>query len=212
MIRVLLVDDQPLIRQGLKAIFEATGEIKVVAEAASGNEAIAAAKARDIDVVCLDIRMPDGDGIYATTEINKQDNPPAVIIITTFDLDEYVFGALEAGACGVMLKDSPMTDLIQGVKHAASGEGMVDAAVTKRVIAEFGRRKARATVDSALLTPRELECIRALGNGLTNIEIGRELYLEPSTVKTHLSSAMAKVGASSRVQLVIWAFRAGVVS
>ncbi|AKK02494.1 response regulator [Corynebacterium epidermidicanis] len=210
MIRVLLVDDQPLIRQGLKAIFEATGEITVVAEAASGNEAIA--KARDVDVVCMDIRMPDGDGIYATTEINKQENPPAIIVITTFDLDEYVFGALEAGACGVMLKDSPMADLIEGVKRAASGEGMVDAAVTKRVIAEFGRRKARAVVDSELLTARELDCVRALGQGLTNIEIGRELYLEPSTVKTHLSSAMAKVGASSRVQLVIWAFRAGVVS
>lgn len=209
MIRVLLVDDQPLIRQGLKAIFEATGEITVATEAASGNEAIA--KAHDVDVVCMDIRMPDGDGIYATTEINKQNNPPAIIVITTFDLDEYVFGALEARACGVMLKDSPMTDLIEGVKRAASGEGMVDAAVTKRVIAEFGRRKARAVVDSELLTARELDCVRALGRGLTNIEIGRELYLEPSTVKTHLSSAMAKVGASSRVQLVIWAFRAGVV-
>ncbi|MEJ5927532.1 response regulator transcription factor [Corynebacterium sp. H128] len=212
MIRALLVDDQPLIRQGLKAIFEATGKISVIGEAGSGKEALTAVLRLNPDVVCMDIRMPEGDGIWATSEIQKLNDPPAVIVITTFDLDEYVFGALEAGACGVLLKDSPMDVLVEGVTRAASGEGLVDAALTRRVIAEFGRRKTRAVTDPKELTPREIDCVRALGQGLSNIEIGQKLFLEPSTVKTHLSSAMAKVGVTSRVQLVIWAFRAGVVS
>lgn len=212
MIRVLLVDDEPLIRSGIKAILEASSDITVVGEADTGTRAIEQARSLDIDVVCMDIRMPDGDGIWATKQITAAPDHPAVLIITTFDLDEYVFGVLEAGACGVLLKDSPMDAFVEGVRRAAAGEGMVDAALTGRVIAEFARRKARAVVDSDELTARELDCVRALGRGLSNIEIGRELYLEPSTVKTHLSSAMAKVGVASRVQLVIWAFRAGVVS
>lgn len=212
MIRVLLVDDEPLIRSGIKAILEASSDITVVGEADTGTRAIEQAHSLDIDVVCMDIRMPDGDGIWATKQITAAPDHPAVLIITTFDLDEYVFGVLEAGACGVLLKDSPMDAFVEGVRRAAAGEGMVDAALTGRVIAEFARRKARAVVDSDELTARELDCVRALGRGLSNIEIGRELYLEPSTVKTHLSSAMAKVGVASRVQLVIWAFRAGVVS
>lgn len=212
MIRIVLVDDEPLIRQGLKAIFEATGEIQVIGEASSGNEAVRVVGVLRPDVVCMDIRMDDGDGITATQAITAQPDAPAVIVITTFSLDEYVFGALEAGACGVLLKDSSMELLIEGVRRAASGEGLVDATLTRHVIDEFARRKTRATVDSDVLTPRELDCVRALGEGLTNVDIGKKLYLEPSTVKTHLSSAMLKTGASSRVQLVIWAFRAGVVS
>lgn len=212
MIKVLLVDDEPLIRGGLKAILEASGDIQVIGEAGSGNAAVTLATELQPDVVCMDIRMPDGDGISATSRITASEPHPGVLVITTFDLDEYVFGALEAGACGVLLKDSPMDVLVDGVRRAASGEGVVDSTLTGRVIAEFARRKARAVVDSDELTARELDCVRALGRGLTNVEIGRELYLEPSTVKTHLSSAMAKVGASSRVQLVIWAFRAGVIS
>lgn len=156
--------------------------------------------------------MPDGDGLSATREIRALDPAPNVIVITTFDMDEYVFGALEAGACGILLKDSPMETLVEGVRRAASGEGLVDAALTRRVIAEFARRKTGVGLASAGLTPRERDCVIALCQGFSNTEIARSLFLEPSTVKTHLSSAMAKTGTHNRVQLAIWAFRNNVVS
>ena len=160
----------------------------------------------------MDIRMPDGDGLEATRLIQQLNPPPAVIVITTFDLDEYVFGALEAGACGILLKDSPMDALVEGVQRAALGEGLVDAALTRRVITEFTRRKMTITPDTSTLTPRELDCVVQLCRGLSNNDIASELYLEPSTVKTHLSSAMSKTGAENRVQLVIWAFKNNIVS
>lgn len=212
MIRVLLADDEPLIRAGLATILQASGSITIVGEVSTGKQAVAEAQRLQPDVICMDIRMPDGDGLEATRLIQQLDPTPAVIVITTFDLDEYVFGALEAGACGILLKDSPMDALVEGVQRAALGEGLVDAALTRRVITEFTRRKMTITPDTSTLTPRELDCVVQLCRGLSNNDIASELYLEPSTVKTHLSSAMSKTGAENRVQLVIWAFKNNVVS
>lgn len=212
MIRVLLADDEPLIRAGLATILQASGSITIVGEVSTGKQAVAEAQRLQPDVICMDIRMPDGDGLEATRLIQQLDPTPAVIVITTFDLDEYVFGALEAGACGILLKDSPMDALVEGVQRAALGEGLVDAALTRRVITEFTRRKMTITPDTSTLTPRELDCVIQLCRGLNNNDIASELYLEPSTVKTHLSSAMSKTGAENRVQLVIWAFKNNIVS
>ena len=212
MIRVLLADDEPLIRAGLATILQASGSITIVGEVSTGKQAVAEAQRLHPDVICMDIRMPDGDGLEATRLIQQLDPTPAVIVITTFDLDEYVFGALEAGACGILLKDSPMDALVEGVQRAALGEGLVDAALTRRVITEFTRRKMTITPDTSTLTPRELDCVVQLCRGLSNNDIASELYLEPSTVKTHLSSAMSKTGAENRVQLVIWAFKNNIVS
>ena len=212
MIRVLLADDEPLIRAGLSTILQASGHITVVGEASTGQQAVTEAQRLHPDVICMDIRMPDGDGLEATRLIQQLNPTPAVIVITTFDLDEYVFGALEAGACGILLKDSPMDALVEGVQRAALGEGLVDAALTRRVITEFTRRKMTITPDTSTLTPRELDCVIHLCRGLSNNDIASELYLEPSTVKTHLSSAMSKTGAENRVQLVIWAFKNNIVS
>ena len=212
MIRVLLADDEPLIRAGLATILQASGSITIVGEVSTGQQAVAEAQRLQPDVICMDIRMPDGDGLEATRLIQQLNPTPAVIVITTFDLDEYVFGALEAGACGILLKDSPMDALVEGVQRAALGEGLVDAALTRRVITEFTRRKMTITPDTSTLTPRELDCVVQLCRGLSNNDIASELYLEPSTVKTHLSSAMSKTGAENRVQLVIWAFKNNIVS
>ena len=212
MIRVLLADDEPLIRAGLATILQASGSITIVGEVSTGKQAVAEARRLQPDGICMDIRMPDGDGLEATRLIQQLDPTPAVIVITTFDLDEYVFGALEAGACGILLKDSPMDALVEGVQRAALGEGLVDAALTRRVITEFTRRKMTITPDTSTLTPRELDCVVQLCRGLSNNDIASELYLEPSTVKTHLSSAMSKTGAENRVQLVIWAFKNNIVS
>ena len=212
MIRVLLADDEPLIRTGLATILQASGSITIVGEVSTGKQAVAEAQRLQPDVICMDIRMPDGDGLEATRLIQQLDPTPAVIVITTFDLDEYVFGALEAGACGILLKDSPMDALVEGVQRAALGEWLVDSALTRRVITEFTRRKMTITPDTSTLTPRELDCVVQLCRGLSNNDIASELYLEPSTVKTHLSSAMSKTGAENRVQLVIWAFKNNIVS
>jgi len=212
MIRVLLADDEPLIRAGLATILQASGSITIVGEVSTGKQAVAEAQRLQPDVICMDIRMPDGDGLEATRLIQQLDPTPAVIVITTFDLDEYVFGALEAGACGILLKDSPMDALVEGVQRAALGEGLVGAALPRRVITEFTRRKMTITPDTSTLTPRELDCVVQLCRGLSNNDIASELYLEPSTVKTHLSSAMSKTGAENRVQLVIWAFKNNIVS
>ena len=212
MIRVLLADDEPLIRAGLSTILQASGHITVVGEASTGQQAVTEAQRLHPDVICMDIRMPDGDGLEATRLIQQLNPTPAVIVITTFDLDEYVFGALEAGACGILLKDSPMDALVEGVQRAATRRRACRRRLTRRVITEFTRRKMTITPDTSTLTPRELDCVIQLCRGLSNNDIASELYLEPSTVKTHLSSAMSKTGAENRVQLVIWAFKNNIVS
>ena len=213
MISVLLVDDQSVVRAGLQVILESAGDIRVVGEASNGPSAVALARRLTPDVVCMDVRMPGGDGIAATRAIVSVDpaTAPAVLVITTFDLDEYVFGALEAGASGFMLKDCDPDDLIDAVRALADGRGLVDSAVTRRVIAEFGRRIRPQSHDDAvnLLTPREADIVRVLAQGRSNAEIAAELFIEPNTVKSHLTRAMTKIGTRDRLQTVIWAYQHG---
>jgi DNA-binding NarL/FixJ family response regulator len=213
-IRVVLADDQGVVRAGFRMFLESAGDVEVVGEATNGPEAVRLCRRLAPDVVCMDVRMPGGDGLAATREIVAGDEPrPAVLVVTTFDLDEYVFGALEAGASGFVLKDTEPDDLVEAVRRVAAGEGLVDHAVTRRVIAEFARRRpATPAVDgaAAALTARETEIVRLLAGGLSNAEIAAELVVEVSTVKSHLGRAMTKIGTRDRVQTVVWAHRHGV--
>ncbi|GIJ30159.1 DNA-binding response regulator [Micromonospora qiuiae] len=216
MIRVMLVDDQAVVRAGFRVVLEQAGDIEVVAEASSGSAAVDLARRLRPEVICMDVRMPGGDGLTATRRIiaDAAESPPAVLVVTTFDLDEYVFGALESGASGFILKDCEPEDLIDAVRRLASGQGLVDQAVTRRVISEFARRRPAPRADAAAahqLTAREIEIIGLLARGLSNVEIGNELFIETSTVKSHLGRAMAKIGARDRLQTVVWAYQNGVV-
>jgi DNA-binding NarL/FixJ family response regulator len=216
-IRVVLADDQSVVRAGFRVILELAGGIEVVGECGDGPSAVRLARDLSPDVVCMDVRMPGGDGLAATREITAGDpngSGPAVLVVTTFDLDEYVFGALEAGASGFVLKDSEPDDLVDAVRRLARGQGLVDQAVTRRVIAEFARRKpARAPVAEAeQLTARETDIVRLLAQGMSNAEIARELVIETTTVKSHLTRAMAKLGVRDRLQLVVWAYRNGMAA
>ncbi|WP_380168375.1 response regulator [Jannaschia sp. R86511] len=222
----MLVDDQAVIRAGFRFLLEQADDNQVVAEAPNGPMAVELARRHRPDVVCMDVRMPGGDGLAATREIVAGDAPgvsagvsagpdgsgPVVLVVTTFDLDEYVFGALEAGAGGFILKDCEPEELIDAVRRLAAGHGLIDQAVTRRVITEFARRKAppQPTADlAAQLTAREAEIVRLLARGLSNAEIAQELVVETSTVKSHLGRAMAKVGTRDRLQTVVWAYRNG---
>lgn len=217
MIRVMLVDDQAVVRAGFRFLLEQADDIEVVAEASNGPTAVELARRHGPDVVCMDVRMPGGDGLAATREIvaggaGAGTTTPAVLVVTTFDLDEYVFGALEAGAGGFILKDCEPEELIDAVRRLADGHGLIDQAVTHRVITEFARRKAppAPAVDAAAqLTAREAEIVRQLARGLSNAEIAKELVVETSTVKSHLGRAMAKVGTRDRLQTVVWAYQNG---
>ncbi|MEU4363819.1 response regulator transcription factor [Promicromonospora sp. NPDC023987] len=217
MIRVMLVDDQAVVRAGFRFLLEQADDIEVVAEASNGPTAVELARRHGPDVVCMDVRMPGGDGLAATREIvaggaGAGTTTPAVLVVTTFDLDEYVFGALEAGAGGFILKDCEPEELIDAVRRLADGHGLIDQAVTHRVITEFARRKAppAPAVDAAAeLTAREAEIVRQLARGLSNAEIAEELVVETSTVKSHLGRAMAKVGTRDRLQTVVWAYQNG---
>jgi DNA-binding NarL/FixJ family response regulator len=210
-IRVVLADDQSVVRAGFRVILELAGDIEVVGECADGPTAVRLARRLDPDVVCMDVRMPGGDGLTATREIvSGAGSAPAVLVVTTFDLDEYVFGALEAGASGFVLKDAEPDDLVDAVRRLAGGYGLVDQAVTRRVIAEFARRQPARTsaMDPAhQLTPRETDIVRLLAQGMSNAEIARELVIETSTVKSHLGRAMAKIGVRDRLQTVVWAYQ-----
>jgi DNA-binding NarL/FixJ family response regulator len=215
MIKVLLVDDQAVVRAGFRVLLEDAGDIEVVGEASNGPAAVREAERLRPDVVCMDVRMPGGDGLAATRRIveGRQD-PPAVLVVTTFDLDDYVFGALEAGASGFILKDCEPAELIEAIRKLADGEGLVDQTVTRRVIAEFARRRRRPEPGPeavGLLTARETEIVLLLAKGMSNDEIARELFVETSTVKSHLRRAMTKIGARDRVQTVVWAFTNGLV-
>ncbi len=217
MIRVMLVDDQAVVRAGFRFLLEEADDIEVVAEASNGPAAVELARRHHPDVVCMDVRMPGGDGLAATREIVALGSDTAVLVVTTFDLDEYVFGALEAGASGFILKDCEPEELIDAVRRLADGHGLIDQAVTRRVITEFARRTAppRSAADEAAaaaqLTAREAEIVRQLARGLSNAEIAQELVVETSTVKSHLGRAMAKVGTRDRLQTVVWAYQNGLV-
>ena len=216
MTRVVLVDDQAVVRAGFTVILESEG-LEVVGEASNGADAVRVARRERPDVVCMDVRMPGGDGITATRALAGPGvvDPVPVLVVSTFDLDDYVFGALEAGASGFLLKDAEPDVLVDAVRRVASGEGLVDQTLTRRVIDEFARRRSPATPDevaSGLLTSREHDILALLCRGQSNAEIAATLYLEASTVKSHLSRIMTKTGMRDRVQLVVWAYEHGIAA
>jgi DNA-binding NarL/FixJ family response regulator len=213
-IRVLVVDDQELVRAGFSVILAAAGGITVVAEAADGEAAVAQAAALQPHVVLMDIRMPGMDGIEATRLITQAKPAPKVVILTTFDLDDYVYAALRAGASGFLLKDSPRADLINAVRIAASGDALLAPSVTRRLIEVFARRPPEMSPEPSRLasvSAREHEVLMLLARGRSNAEIAAALFVSEATVKTHVGSVFNKLGLRDRVQAVILAYETGLV-
>ena len=215
MIRVLLADDQALVRAGFRALLDAQEDIEVVAEAADGAEAVALATRHVPDVVLMDIRMPDVDGLVATKKIAGIDalDDVRIVILSTFDLDEYVFEALRNGASGFLVKSTEPAELVQAVRAVARGEALLSPGVTKRLVEEFALKSRRPSVPSELeaLTDREREVLVLVAEGLSNDEIAERLVVSPATAKTHVSRAMVKLGARDRAQLVVLAYESGLV-
>jgi DNA-binding NarL/FixJ family response regulator len=216
-IKVLLADDQVLVRSGFKALLDGEDDIAVVGEAASGAEAVERARATRPHVVLMDIRMPEMDGIRATGEIVRTRGLEAVriLILTTYDTDAYVFEALQAGASGFLLKDAGPAELLHAIRVVADGEALLAPRITRRLIAQFtaGRIATRIAEDRlAVLTQRERQVLALVGQGLSNDEIGAQLFLSPATARTHVSHAMAKLGARDRAQLVVIAYQTGLVA
>ncbi len=212
-LRVLVVDDQELIRAGLIMIIDAAEGLELAGEAADGIEAVA--KAAAADVVLMDVRMPGMDGIEATRRIAMDADAPRVVMLTTFDLDEYVFAAFRAGASGFLLKDAPRQDIVAAVRAAAAGDALVAPSVTRRLIEHFAADEAtprRPAPELGELTPRELEVLTLIGRGLNNAELAERLVLSEKTVKTHVGRILWKLGLRDRVQAVIVAFDAGLVA
>jgi DNA-binding NarL/FixJ family response regulator len=212
-IRVLLVDDHALARTGFRMVLETEPDIEVIGEAATGRQAIHSARRLAPDVVLMDVRMPELDGIAATREvISDGDTAPRVLILTTFDLDEYVYDALAAGASGFLLKDVGPEQLTQAIRVVAAGEALLAPTVTRRLIDELvgaGRRRLRAPPGFDELTPRELEVLALVAQGLSNAEIAELLTVEETTVKTHVSRLLAKLDLRDRVQAVVLAYETG---
>jgi DNA-binding NarL/FixJ family response regulator len=216
MTRLLIVDDEALVRAGLKMILESDDELEVVAEAEDGADAARMVKEHRPDVVLMDIRMPRLDGLAATREVQALPDPPKIVVLTTFDLDDYVFRALQAGASGFLLKDTPPRELVQAIKVVAAGDAMLSPAVTRRLIGHFAadsrsdrQRQARERITA--LTDREREVLAAVGRGLSNADIGKTLYMSEATVKAHVSRVLVKLNATNRVQVAILAHDAGVL-
>lgn len=213
MIGVVLVDDDALMRAGLRMILEQTDDITVVGEAADGSEAVGVVVRAQPDVVLMDVRMPEMDGISATARILDRPSPPRVVVLTTFELDDYVFDALAAGASGFLLKRTRPEQLVDAIRVVVDGGSMLSPSVTTRVIEQFSRPRAPATTPPwvAALTDRERDVLRAMAGGLSNTEIAEDLFIGENTVKTHVSRIFAKLGARDRAQAVVLAFRAGLV-
>jgi DNA-binding NarL/FixJ family response regulator len=216
-VKVLLADDQTLVRAGFRVLLERGHDIEVVGEVADGAEAIEAVRRLRPDVVLMDIRMPVLDGLEATRRIVADERLAGVrvVMLTTYELDEYVFEALRVGASGFLLKDVDPADLRQAVRVAAGGDALLSPSVTRRLIDEFVAKVARRRTDPerlSLLTDREREVMALVGGGLSNDEIARRLFMSPATAKTHVSRAMAKLGARDRAQLVVLAYETGLVS
>jgi len=214
-IRVAIADDQQLIRGGFRSLLESEPDIEVVGEAGTGVEAVALVTAQRPDVVLMDIRMPDGDGLWATEQIAADAALAGthIVIVTTFELDEYVGQAIRAGASGFLVKDTEPVELIRAVRVVAGGEALLSPGVTKRLLERIagGLSEAPDTRQLTVLTDREREVLGLVGLGLTNDEIGRELFLSPLTAKTHVSRIMQKLAARDRVQLVVVAYETGLV-
>ncbi|MEV0171504.1 response regulator transcription factor [Streptomyces sp. NPDC050803] len=216
-IRVVVADDQELVRSGFSMILEAQADIEVVAEAGDGVEAVAAVQAHAPDVLLLDIRMPEMDGLEAARRVCAQ-SACKVVMLTTFDLDEYVYEALYAGASGFLLKDVRRDDLVHAVRVVAAGDSLLAPAVTRRLVADIvHRRREQAAADVTpqrldILTAREVETLRMLARGLSNAEIAAALFVSEHTVKTHVSNVLSKLGLRDRVQAVICAYETGLVT
>jgi DNA-binding NarL/FixJ family response regulator len=210
-IRVLLADDQTLVRTGFRLILGAEPDIEVVGDAADGHEAIELARRLRPDVILMDIRMPRLDGLEATRRLAGAVPATRIVILTTYDLDEYVFDALRAGASGFILKDSPADQLVDAVRVAAAGEALLAPSITRRLIEEFARRPRRPDVPMTDLTPRELEVMRLVARALSNAEIAERLYVSEGTVKTHVARILMKLECRDRVQAVVLAYETGLV-
>lgn len=215
-IRVVLVDDQAVARNGLRAILDPEPDIAVVDEAGDGRSGIAAVRRSSPDVVLMDVRMPGMDGIEATRRLAGPDveDPVDVLVITTFELDEYVFAALREGAAGFLLKDAAPDEIVEAVRTVAAGNGLVAPQVTRRLIAEFARAHpppSEGPAEAQRLTDREREIVRCVARGWSNTEIGAHLHVEETTVKSHVRSILAKLGLRDRVQAVVYAYEHGLV-
>lgn len=213
-IRVLIADDQQLVRTGFQMILDAQPDMEVVTAVADGAAAVAEARRLRPDVCLLDIRMPKLDGLEVTRALAGPgvENPLRVVIVTTFDLDEYVYGALRSGATGFLLKDSGPTLLIEAVRAAAAGDALVSPSITVRLLRHLAQPRRTALPANDPLTERELDVVRLVAKGRTNQEVAGELFVSLSTVKTHLGSIMAKLGVRNRVEIAAWAWESGVVS
>ena len=211
-LRVVIADDQPMMRAGFKAVLEATGNIDVVAEAENGEEAVRAAREHNPDVVLIDIRMPEMDGIEATRRMPNQ----RVLILTTFGLDEYIIDALRAGASGFLLKNAPTNEVIEAVRAVAAGDAVLSPAITRQLLDQVGRRlpaPVSRTPDAvAALTEREREVLRMMAGGMTNAEIAEALVVSEATVKSHVSNLLGKLGLRDRVQAVIFAYESHLIA
>jgi DNA-binding NarL/FixJ family response regulator len=217
-IRILLVDDQALVRAGFRMILDAEPEMEVVGEASDGREAVDQVRDLRPDVVLMDIRMPELDGLEAARRIlagAPEEGAPKILMLTTFDLDEYVYDALRAGASGFLLKDVPAEELVNGIRVVAQGDALLAPSVTKRLIAEFSRgavAQQSAPAELEELTPRELEVFGLIARGMSNAEIAAELVVSETTVKTHVARVLMKLGVRDRVQAVVLAYESGVVA
>jgi DNA-binding NarL/FixJ family response regulator len=211
-LRVVIADDQPMMRAGFKAVLEAAGDIDVVAEAGTGAEAVDAARQHSPDVVLMDIRMPEMDGIEATRRLPRQ----RILILTTFGLDEYIIDALRAGASGFLLKDAPTAEVVQAVRAVAAGDAVLSPSITRQLLDQVGRRLPapvdRAPDALAQLTEREREVLRMLAAGLANAEIAEALVVSEATVKSHVSNLLGKLGLRDRVQAVIFAYESRLIA
>lgn len=208
-IRVLVVDDQAMVRAGFRLLLADEPDIEVVAEASNGMEAVTAAATCDPHVVLMDIRMPELDGLEATRRILAADPASRVLILTTFDLDEYVYQALRAGASGFVLKDDPPEQLLAAVRTVAGGDALLSPAVTRRVIQQFTRAHQPAPAAISTLTARELDVYRLITRGYSNAEIGRELFIGDTTVKTHVTRLLQKLDLRDRAQAIVLAYETG---
>jgi DNA-binding NarL/FixJ family response regulator len=212
-IKVVLVDDQALVRGGFRSILDRQEDMEVVGEAADGREALAVCRATRPDVVCMDVRMPGMDGIEATGQLLAGDDPPRVLVLTTFDLDRYVYETLRAGASGFLVKDAPPEQLVAAVRALAAGEELFAPTVLRRLVAAYVREPRDDAADAVLapLTDRERDVLRELAAGRTNAEIAQALYLSPATVKTHVTRILTKLDLRDRVQAVVLAYETGLV-
>jgi DNA-binding NarL/FixJ family response regulator len=213
-IRVVIADDQALVRTGFRVILDAESDLDVVGEAGDGRETVELVQSRRPDVVLMDIRMPNLDGIEATRRLTALHRPPRVLMLTTFDLDEYVYEALRAGASGFLLKDAGADELLHAVRVVAAGDALLSPSITRRLIADYAHRPPPSEQPAALaeLTPRELEVLRLVARGLSNADIARRLVLGDATVKTHVARIFQKLDLHDRAQAVVLAYESGLVT